>query len=337
MNVMNKLYGHDAILEQFRRAFERGRLAGSFLFVGPSGVGKRRFAVLLAKAFLCKGTGSTSLEPCERCESCRLFNASTPETNGGFVSPHPDLTYVSLPPGKSSLPLDLLIGDREHRGNAGLCYNISRKPFLGHGKVAIIDDADFLKDEGPNALLKTLEEPPDDSLMILIGTSATKQLPTIRSRCKIIRFSPLSHRTLARLLLEQEVVTTDEQALQLARRSDGGLDNARELVDDALDELRDELTRQFSAGTLDTVGFARRVNEFVDAADKDAPSRRRRLRLIFTLAIEHFRERMRKDVADTSAQCAARRLERTLDAFEQMTDRNANVSFVIDAWCADIR
>jgi len=332
---MNRFYGHDAIIEQFRRAFERGRLAGSFLFVGPSGVGKRRFAVSLAKAFLCKVAGSIPLEPCEQCESCRLFNASPQDGDAGFISPHPDLTYVSLPSGKSSLPLELLIGDREHRGNAGLCYNISRKPFLGHGKVAIIDDADALKGEGANALLKTLEEPPDDSLLILIGTSATKQLPTIRSRCKIIRFSPLSNRTLAGLLLEQGVVSTDEQALQLAKRSDGGLDNAKELVDDALDELRDELTRQLSAKTLDTVGFAKRVNEFVEAIGKDAQSRRRRLRLIFTLAIEYLRENMRKNDTTTSAQRATRRLERTLDAFEQI-GRNANVPFIVDDWCANI-
>ena len=330
---MNKLHGHDTIIEQFRRAFDRGRLAGSFLFIGPSGIGKRHFAVSLAKTFLCKGTAPAPLEPCEQCESCRLFNASTQEEGTVFVSPHPDLTYVSLPPGKSSIPLELLIGDREHRGNAGLCYNISRKPFLGHGKVAIIDDADFLngtKGESANALLKTLEEPPDDSILILIGTTATKQLPTIRSRCKIIRFSPLAHRTLAMLLVEQEIVATDEQALQLAKRSDGGLDNAKNLVDDALDELCGELHKQFSAKPLDTVGFAKRLNAFVESAGKDAQLRRRRLRLILTLAVEHFRERMRKN-----DELAPRRLERTLDAFEQISS-NANVPFIVDAWCADI-
>jgi len=328
---MKSIHGHDVIIEQFRRASERGRLVGSFLFVGPSGIGKRRFAVALAKAVLCKGTDPTPLEPCETCESCRLFNVSSSETDAGFVSPHPDLTYIAKPPDKSSIPLELLIGDKEHRGSSGLCYSISRKPYLGHGKVAIIDDADFLNAEGANALLKTLEEPPDDSLLILIGSSATKQLPTIRSRCKIIRFAPLSTKTLARILFEQETVATLEQGLQLAKRSDGGLDNAKELVDDALDELRGELIKQFSAKTLDVVGFAKRLNEFVESSGRDAQPRRRRLHLIFTLAVEHFRDKMRK--ADETA---ARRLERTLDALEQI-DRNANVPFVVDAWCADIQ
>jgi len=246
-----------------------------------------------------------------------------------FVSPHPDLIYVAKPMDKKSLPLELLIGDRENRGRAGLCYSISRTPFLGHGKVAIIDDADFLETEGANALLKTLEEPPEDSLLILIGTSTTNQLPTIRSRCKIIRFSPLSTKTLARLLVEQEVVATQEQGLQLAKRSDGGLDHARELVDDALDELRGELNKQLSATTPDTVGFAKRLNEFVAATDKGAPQRRR-LRLIFTLAMEQFRDKFRK-----GDETAGRHLERTLDALEQV-DRNINLPLIIDAWCAEI-
>jgi DNA polymerase-3 subunit delta' len=327
---MKNIRGHDTIIEQFRRSFERGRLAGSFLFLGPSGVGKRRFAVALAKAVLCKGTPSAPLEPCETCESCRLFNAA-PKTDAAFVSPHPDLIYVAKPPEKSSLPLELLIGDQKHRGETGLCYNISRTPFLGHGKVAILDDADFLKAEGANALLKTLEEPPNDSILILLGTSATKQLPTIRSRCKIIRFAPLSPRILGSLLYEQEAVSSLDQGLQLARRSNGGLDNAKELVDDALDALRGELNKQFSSKTLDSVGFAKRLNEFVESAGKEAPTKRRRLRLIFSLAVEHFHDKLRK--ADENA---ARRLERTLDALEQI-DRNANLPLIVDTWCTEIK
>ena len=326
---MKKLHGHDVITEQFCRAFERGRLAGSFLFVGPSGVGKRLFAIALAKAVLCKDTKPTPLKPCEQCESCRLFNASSMETDAGFVSPHPDLTYIAKPAGKSSIPLELLIGGDGHRGNTGLCYNISRKPYLGHGKVAIIDDADFLNDAGANALLKTLEEPPDDSLLILIGTSATKQLPTIRSRCKIVRFLPLPTRTLARLLVEQEVVATDEQGLQLAKRSDGGLDHAKELVDDALDEIRGVLNKLFSATVMDAIGLARQLNGFIEAVDKEF--RRRRLQLIFTLAVEYFRDKMRKDDG-TAARC----LERTLDALEQI-DRNVSLPLIVDAWCAEIK
>ena len=70
----------------------------------------------------------------------------------------------------------------------GLCHDISLKPYSGRRKVAVIDDADYLNQEGANALLKTLEEPPPKSLLILIGTSEQRQLPTIRSRCRRLRW-----------------------------------------------------------------------------------------------------------------------------------------------------
>lgn len=330
----------------------RGRLAGSFLFIGPSGVGKRHFALALAKGILCKGSDEQSLDPCGACESCRLFGTllEEPLLPDPFLSPHPDLYYVSKPPERTLLPMELLIGDKDHRGHAGLCYDISRTPYFGHRKVAILDDADFLNQEGANALLKTLEEPPSDSVLILIGTSAAKQLPTIRSRCRIIRFTPLSPRLLASLLVRQEVVPTLEQGLTLAHRCNGGLDQARELLDDAVDEMRSELRQFLSVRRPDTVAMAVRLNEFVEKAGKEAPPRRRRLRLIFNLAIDLFRDRIQKlekpareeesaathERHENEARHSARRLQRTLDALEQV-DRNANLPLIIDAWCADLK
>ena len=164
--------------------FAAGGLASTYLFVGPEGIGKRRFALALAKALLCPNTAADPLEPCGHCESCRLFDAGN----------HPDLDVVSLPKDKSTLPLDLFIGDKDHRNQDGLCHRISLRPFLGGRKIAIIDDADHFSAESANCLLKTLEEPPPRSLLILIGTSPSRQLPTIRSRSQVVRFRPLSSR-----------------------------------------------------------------------------------------------------------------------------------------------
>jgi DNA polymerase-3 subunit delta' len=378
--------GHDAVLQRFQRAQQRGRLAGSFLFVGLSGIGKRMFAIALAKGFLCKGNNDSGLEPCGVCDSCRLFESAerTEKTEKGenisntkpvasenekkskksktakpnetkeittreFVSPHPDLYYVSKPPDKSFLPLELLIGGKEHRGQSGLCYNISRTPFLGHHKVAIIDDADFLNAEGANALLKTLEEPPSGSLLILIGTSTAKQLPTIRSRCQIIRFAPLSPQILGSLLVEQGVVSTLEQSLTLARRAGGSLDLAKDFFDDNIETIRNELHSALTHQHLNSVALAVKLNEFIEKVGKEAPLRRRRLRLLFNLAIDFFREKMKKSEVPrqneetvshrerykNNAQQAARRLDRTLEALEHI-DRNVNIPFIVDAWCADL-
>ena len=122
------ILGHDAVVEQFRRTLNAGRLASTYLFVGPAGVGKRSFALELAHALLCTETPDAALEACGRCQSCRLFAAGN----------HPDLDVVGLPKDKSKLPIELFIGDCEHRHQEGLCHRIALKPFLSGRRVAII-------------------------------------------------------------------------------------------------------------------------------------------------------------------------------------------------------
>ena len=208
--------GHDEVVAKFRQALERRRLASTFLFVGPAGIGKRLFALKLAQALLCQVNAAESLEPCGRCPGCVQAAAGT----------HPDLITISKPEGKSAIPVALLIGDKDHRMDEGLCHAISLKPFMGGRKIAVIDDVDDLNQEGANCLLKTLEEPPPQSLLILIGTSADKQLPTIRSRAQIIRFRPLEESVLAELLLREGVVEDSTAAARLARYSQGSFERA---------------------------------------------------------------------------------------------------------------
>ncbi len=124
--------GHDNIVERFRQTLAAGRLASTYLFVGPPGVGKRRLALELAHALLCTEAPETTLAPCGHCESCRMFAAGN----------HPDLQVEGLPEDKATLPIELFIGDREHRNQVGLCHQLSMKPFFGRRRVAIVDDAD---------------------------------------------------------------------------------------------------------------------------------------------------------------------------------------------------
>ena len=331
--MWQKIQGHDTIALRFCRAYERGRLAGSFLFVGPPGVGKRRFAFALAMGLLCKKPDH--LDPCGVCDSCKLFGGRSCtdfdfETEP-FKSDHPDLYYVAKPPDKSFLPLELLIGDKEHRRRAGLCYDISLTASLGKRKVAILNDADFFNEEGANALLKTLEEPPPDAVLILIGTSTAKQLPTIRSRCQIVRFAPLPPEILSAILVEKGIVTSVAQGKQLAVQAEGSLDNARELADADMDSLRKELTKALSVPHWDTVAFATKLNGLVESSGKETQIRRRQARLIFGLAIEHFRAELSREKADVRR--TEQLLERTLDALKHIDD-NINPLLVIEAWSA---
>src|SRR3989339_1058291 len=225
------ILGHDDVVELFRRALERGRLASSFLLAGPAGIGKRAFALKLAQVLLCQTRPEEAMDPCEQCPACLQVLAGS----------HPDLEAVAKPADKSFLPLELLIGDKEHRTRRGLCHSLALKPFMGGRKVAVIDDADYLNAEGANSLLKTLEEPPPRSVLMLIGTSPAKQLPTIRSRCQLVRFRPLSTDVVASLLISQQLVEGKDEARRLAEHSGGSLQNARELADQELWAFRARL------------------------------------------------------------------------------------------------
>ncbi len=223
--------GHDEVVEHFRRALVRGRLASTFLFVGPAGIGKRTFAERLAQALLCPHLDLDTLSPCGHCDSCVQVAAHT----------HPDLSIIEKPADKSFIPLSAFVGDEARRMREGLCHDIALRPFMGGRKVAIIDDADYLNEESANSLLKTLEEPPPRSILILIGTSADRQLPTIRSRAQTIRFRPLEPSAVARILLERGLAPDADEAQRMATFSEGSIQRAVALADDELWSFRSEL------------------------------------------------------------------------------------------------
>ena len=100
---------------------------------------------------------------------------------------NPDLLTVAKPPDRAFIPLDLMIGDKDHRMRQGLCHDISLKPYMGNRKVAIIDDADSMNVEGANSLLKTLEEPGSGTVLMLLSDQPHRLPATVRSRCQRVR------------------------------------------------------------------------------------------------------------------------------------------------------
>lgn len=343
--MWHNIHGHDDVVEQFRRALGRERLASSFLFAGPAGIGKRTFALKLAQALLCQTRPEEALDPCGTCESCAQAAAGT----------HPDLDMIAKPDGKSFIPLELLIGDREHRRREGLCHHIALKPYVGGRKIAVIDDADYLNAEGANSLLKTLEEPPPRSVLILIGTSPAKQLPTIRSRCQLIRFRPLPVEMVAELLVSQGLVSDPSAAKRLARYSEGSLQRALDLADPELWSFRNTLFERLSEPMLPSVALAQTVAKFVEEAGKEASARRARLRQVIAFAAEFQRQLLHAqcgaELSDDRelrshveralerghgrSELTAARLDRCLDAAAQI-DRNANQTTLIECWLDDL-
>jgi len=326
------ILGHDEVAERFRQTVRADRLASTYLFVGREGIGKRRFALELAKTLLCSAVAGEDLAPCDRCESCRLFDART----------HPDLEVVGLLPGKSELAIAQFLGDEEHRHQEGLCHRISLRPFLGGRRVAIIDDADHFNQASANCLLKTLEEPPPHSVLILIGTSLGRQLPTIRSRSQVVAFRRLSTAVLRQIILAESIAGDERTAARLAEASDGSVSRARELADPELWGFRNTLIECIARPSWDIAATEKAVIDFVQAAGSEAALRRDRLRTVIGFVLEHFRERM-KDQAVVNGQQAGERsadsllpaLDACLTATEQV-DRNANQSLVVSHWLANI-
>ena len=339
------LIGHDTIVERFRAMLRENRLASTFLFVGPEGTGKWTFALKLAQALLCHERDPAELDPCGRCPSCVQVAAGT----------HPDLLRVAKPKDKSYIPVESFIGPPEKRMQAGFCHDLSVKPFFGGRKIGLIDDADDLNQEGANCLLKTLEEPPPKSVLILIGTSASKQLPTIRSRCQIIRFQPLPLEAVAELLLAQGHVNDPAEAKRLAAFSEGSLARAIELQEPALWSFRREFLAKLAEPRLDSVRVSKQVLAFVDEAGKEASDRRKRIRQVIQFSIEYYRRLLRAmagvasdDDAELNAfvekglrsfrgdeETVAACLDRCLDALSHV-DRNANQQTLVECWLDEV-
>ncbi len=336
-----KILGHDAVVAQFRAALERGRLASTFLFVGPPGVGKRTFALQLAQGLLCDTVAPHHLEPCGRCPACTQIAAGS----------HPDVEVVSRPADKAIIPVELFIGDREHRMRAGLCYNISLKPFSGKRRIAIIDDADYVNQEGANSLLKTLEEPPPGAMIILLSSSEQRQLPTIRSRSQVIRFQPLSTSEVETILLQQNLVETQTEATRAAASSEGSVERGIAVSDPALAEFQAELYEQLSRNEFDVPALAKLTMSFADGAGKEAAAKRGRLKQAVASASEFYRGLMRslsgsplasgdalaRAVAITERwwpggeEAATFCLEACLDATSAI-ETNANQSTLLECW-----
>lgn len=215
--MFSKLIGNDNAKRSLKRLLANGRVPNSLLFAGDEGVGKRQFALQVAKAFVCKEP--TDHEACGVCAACRRADVFVfPKSDKGddfeqvFFSEHPDVGTVI--PFKRNLRVNA-IRDLEREANF--------RPYEAAARFFIIDDAHKMNDNAANALLKTLEEPPATSYIFLITSRPDSLLPTIRSRCQMMRFAPVETDEIERFLIDDRAFTHDEARLaaRLARGSVG--------------------------------------------------------------------------------------------------------------------
>ena len=269
------ILGHERLTAAFRDIVARNRLAHAYLFVGPAGIGKRMFAKELAKALLCESArgAARGLDACDHCESCLLVDAGT----------HPDCFQLGMPEEKNEFPIEVM---------RDFCDRFMFKSARGHGKVAIIDDADRFNEESANCFLKTLEEPPPGSLLILLSMSLDRQLPTIKSRCQMVRFAPLAELHVRQLLQKQGV---EDPAMldRLVRLSAGSPGQALSLKDETLWAARSELVNGLVQPKIDSLALGAKFVEIAEQAGKEAALQRRRATQMLRLLIETFSDALR--------------------------------------------
>ena len=222
------IIGHERPKRLLKSMLAAGKLPHALLITGPPGVGKRTLAWTLAKAVNCGGPDPT--DACEECQSCRKTEKNI----------HPDVVELE-PEGKLRvIKIDQV---RELRRNIGF------RPFEGRCKVYIIRDADRLqaqKDEAANALLKTLEEPPPQSLLILTAPRESDLLPTIVSRCLRLKLAPLSVETVADWLKRNRDLE-GPQAWLLAALSQGRLGQVVEMDPEQVWNARHEVVERLTS------------------------------------------------------------------------------------------
>ncbi|MBF0591867.1 MAG: DNA polymerase III subunit [Nitrospirae bacterium] len=165
------ILGHERAVRVLRGMVRLDRIASAYLFSGPAQTGKKLAALSFAKAVNCMDDSPSRDDSCDRCLSCHKVDALT----------HPDMRIITAEEGMIKIEQIREIEDF-----------LSLTPIEWRAKVLIVDDADRLNLAAANAFLKTLEEPPAGSVIILLSAFEESLLDTIRSRCVIINFTPLS-------------------------------------------------------------------------------------------------------------------------------------------------
>ncbi len=196
--TFSAILGQTKALTLLSRALGNGRLAHAYLFSGPDGVGKTTVALDLAAVLLCRQPQSG--RPCGICPGCLKFQSGN----------HPD--FVRIQPDGAAIKIDQI---------RSLKKSLNFAPFESKQRVVLLEEVHTMRREAGNSLLKVLEEPPTDNLLILVGNSSGSLLATIVSRCQVIPFTPLPLHLAAEIIRRHKPQWDAAGALALAALVDG--------------------------------------------------------------------------------------------------------------------
>ncbi len=215
------ILGHRRPITLLRRAIENEKVVNSYLFLGSEGIGKKFVALQFAKALNCLGEGAERGDACDHCSSCKKIDHAL----------HPDILVIE-PEGQN------IKVDQVRQLQRGLAY----RPYEGKRRVCILTAADRMAPNMSNILLKTLEEPPLHTVIILLANNSALVLPTILSRCQPIRFNPLPVPLVSKWLTESKGFN-EAEAHRLASLSEGSPGKALEIQEEIGQVPREELLK----------------------------------------------------------------------------------------------
>ena len=192
--MFDKIIGNEQIITTLKNMVKQNKTSHSYLFLGIQGIGKKIIAKEFAKMLLCL----EEEKYCNNCKSCIEFNTKN----------NPD--YIYIEPQENNIKIEQI---------RKLQKSIQEKPIISDKKIYIIDNADLMTKESQNCLLKTLEEPPQYAIIILIGSNEISFLPTIKSRCTIIKFNKIEDEEIKKYLEKNYRIKTNENMTKILQCS----------------------------------------------------------------------------------------------------------------------
>lgn len=235
------ILGQEYAIKTFKKSYTKGRISHAYIIAGPDGVGKSLFAMYIASTLMCTGKD----KPCGKCSQCIKIEHGN----------HPDIRVISGT--KKSIGVDDI---------RDVINEVYTKPYEGDRKVIIIKNSDVITVQGQNAILKTLEEPSKDTIIILTVENINLLLDTIISRCQVLKLGRISTDIIYEFLIKKGV--EKDKAYTAANLSDGIVGNSLKFLDDKYVKLRidtikaaRDIARGGSVEALETSSF------FIDNRD----------------------------------------------------------------------
>ncbi|MGR3174375.1 MAG: DNA polymerase III subunit delta' [Candidatus Scalindua sp.] len=265
--TFSDILAQDHITDHFRKTIASNHLSHAYIFTGQDGIGKTLLAKEFSKAIFCSEKRDDS---CNLCHNCVRIEKEY----------HPDIHWIEIEEKAKFLKIDN-IRDLQH--------SVKLSPLESNYKIFIIKEADRMNEEASNCLLKTLEEPPPNTIIILIANSLTSVKETIKSRCQIIRFHPIPTHIIEDQLIKRFNPDTSKIGW-ISRFCSGSLGNAFELLEGNFYEKNTDIVNRISVSNIDNLFLAEEViNTYLSSSDT-LEEKRQSLKRILNCILQFYRD-----------------------------------------------